>query len=78
MELFSHNLTSLFEQLGLDSSPQAINLFVTEHKLRGGENLHDATFWQPSQQRFLSEALNEDADWAEAIDLLDTLLRKTH
>ncbi len=78
MELFSHNLTSLFEQLGLESSPQAINGFVTQHRLYGGENLYEAAFWQPAQRRFLNEALNADADWSEAIDLLDTLLRKQH
>ncbi|WP_413113757.1 DUF2789 domain-containing protein [Thaumasiovibrio sp. DFM-14] len=78
MELFSHNLASLFEQLGLESSPHAIKTFVSSHHLHTGERLHDADFWRPSQRHFLNEALDEDADWAEAIDLLATLLRRTY
>nr|WP_086939086.1 DUF2789 domain-containing protein [Thaumasiovibrio occultus] len=76
MELFSHNLSALFEQLGLSSSPTDIKSFVSNHRLISGETITEAPFWHPSQRRFINEALEEDADWAEAIDLLDTLLRK--
>ncbi|MGE8556858.1 MAG: DUF2789 family protein, partial [Acinetobacter sp.] len=43
----------LFEQLGLASSPAAIELFIRTHQLPSQQNLHDAPFWNKSQREFL-------------------------
>lgn len=76
MEVFNHNLEKLFEQLGLPADNQAISTFIANHTLAREEKLLDASFWTASQKQFLQEALLQDADWVEQIDLLDTLLRK--
>ncbi|MGF1703243.1 DUF2789 domain-containing protein [Photobacterium makurazakiensis] len=76
METFNHNLTSLFSQLGLNNSKEFIESFLAEHHLSQNEQLSDASFWHPSQKRFLKESQEQDADWCEVIDQLDALLRK--
>lgn len=76
METFNHDLPSLFSQLGLNNSKEFIENFLTEHRLEQNEKLIEARFLQPSQQRFLKESQEQDADWCEVIDQLDTLLRK--
>ncbi|GAB6264220.1 DUF2789 domain-containing protein [Photobacterium sp. CCB-ST2H9] len=76
METFSHDLPSLFNQLGLNSSKESIESFIRDHHLQQNETITQADFWQPSQRRFLNESIAEDADWCEVIDQLDTLLRK--
>ncbi|KXF81051.1 DUF2789 family protein [Enterovibrio coralii] len=76
MEVFNHNLESLFQQLGLPSDKTSIDDFIGRHALEPGENLTAASFWSTSQKQFLEEAKLQDADWVEQIDILDTLLRK--
>ncbi|MBV7300061.1 DUF2789 domain-containing protein [Enterovibrio paralichthyis] len=76
MEVFNHDLENLFKQLGLAADSQAINTFIANHHLSDDESLAQAAFWSPSQRQFLEEAMHQDADWAEHIDILDTLLRK--
>ena len=79
MEMQNHPLSSLFEQLGLQSSEQAIEKFIKSHAPIGGETeLHEAKFWNPSQAAFLKEAKDNDADWAEIVDQLDAMLRTSH
>ena len=76
MDLSRHALTDLFDQLGLPSSAADIERFVATHRpLPHGTLLADASFWTPSQARFLREELEEDADWAELVDELDAMLR---
>ncbi len=76
MEMQNHPLSSLFDQLGLDSSEQDIFDFITEYgPFLIAEELHHACFWSESQATFLKEAKNEDADWAEVVDQLDAMLR---
>ena len=76
MELAEHSINTLFEQLGLDHSDEAIEAFVSEHKpLPHDILLHEASIWTPAQAAFLKEALEEDADWAIAVDSLDAMLR---
>lgn len=76
MELSAHNLNSLFEQLGLESSDEAIEQFISEHKpIPANIPLHEASFWKPAQASLLREAVTEDADWAEVVDHLDAMLR---
>ncbi|MDO6582769.1 DUF2789 domain-containing protein [Photobacterium sp. 2_MG-2023] len=76
METFSHDLHSLFNQLGMNSSKESIEGFIRDHNLKQDETLAQADFWQPAQCRFLKESIAEDADWCEVIDQLDALLRK--
>lgn len=76
MELAEHNLHTLFEQLGLENSDQAIEAFVAQHKpLPSDVLLQEADFWSPAQAAFLQEALEDDADWAIVVDTLDSMLR---
>ena len=76
MEPLTHSIDSLFDQLGLDSSDEAIEGFINKHSaLPGNVELHDADFWNSSQSSFLKQVKDEDADWAEIVDQLDVMLR---
>lgn len=70
----NNDLPRLFQQLGLDSGDEAMRKFITEHRVPHGMPVCDASFWNPSQSEFLREALDEDSDWAEAVDSLAVLL----
>ena len=73
----SHDLSSLFEQLGLEDSNEAINNFISTHKpLSDHVPLHEAEFWNNTQAEFLKQAIDEDADWAIVVDQLDAMFRK--
>lgn len=77
MEQPVHHFSELFEQLGLPSDPEAIESFIRSHApLPDTLPLADAPFWNQAQADFLSQALEEDADWAEVVDHLDASLRK--
>jgi len=79
MEPPIHNLSSLFKQLGLDNSNEAIDEFINKKQpVPGNLALHEAKFWSASQASFLKEAIEEDADWAEIVDELNVLLRGPH
>lgn len=72
-----HNLVSLFEQLGLDSTNEGIAAFIDKNRpVPGNLALHEAEFWNTSQAAFLEEAIDKDADWAEVVDELNLLLRR--
>jgi hypothetical protein len=76
MESPFHSLPSLFKQLGLDNSDEAIDRFIAAHKpLPSGMLLHEADFWSSAQAAFLQQEKAEDADWAEVVDQLDAMLR---
>ena len=76
MDTALHNLESLFEQLGLDNSDEAIAQFIKLHKaIPDDVVLHEAGFWTESQADFLRQSVEEDADWAEVVDHLDAMLR---
>lgn len=70
METLVHNLTTLFQQLGLPSEPAEIDAFVGCHPLTPGTSLCKAAFWSPAQAQFLRDAILNDSDWAEAADQL--------
>ena len=75
MEAPDHSINALFDQLGLDSSDQAIERFLaSQQTLPADVPLHQAPCWTPAQATFLREAVAEDADWAEVVDHLDALL----
>jgi len=77
METHSHDMTSLFAQLGLPSGDADIQTFIAEHQpLDAKIKLCDASFWTDSQAKFLHDQLKVDADWAVVIDSLDTSLRQ--
>jgi Protein of unknown function (DUF2789) len=60
-----HRLQELFDQLGLPSSPEAIDAFITRHRPNAlGCALPEAPVWTPAQATFLREAIAADADWA--------------
>ena len=76
METPYHSIESLFDQLGLDSSEEAIEVFVNKNKsLPAQLELYKADFWTNSQASFLKEVKDEDSDWSAVVDLLDTMLR---
>ena len=79
MERPVHNMSNLFAQLGHPNDAEAIALFIEKHRpLADAVQLHEATFWTPSQASFLREAITEDADWAEVADMLNAELRARH
>ncbi len=71
-------LETLFEQLGLDSSPEAIDAFIGAHTLDEDVKLIDAPFWTTQQAAFLKEELREDAEWAIPVDELNQRLHQPH
>ncbi|MEI5639157.1 MULTISPECIES: DUF2789 domain-containing protein [unclassified Pseudoalteromonas] len=75
MDTSRHTMSTLFSQLGLDNSPEAIARFVKEHHLPEGMLLSQAPFWNEGQRHFIEESLAQDADWSEMIDELDAMLR---
>ncbi|HBH33150.1 DUF2789 domain-containing protein [Psychrobacter sanguinis] len=72
-----YTLNELFAQLGLDSSDEAIDKFISEHKLNKDQSLIDAEFWTDSQRAFLKEEWKRDAAWVEIIDDLNVRLHPT-
>ncbi|WOH38735.1 DUF2789 family protein [Thalassotalea fonticola] len=76
MDLSLHNLEGLFAQLGLDSTEQGINNFISTNKgLDANTRLADANFWNQSQASFLADSIRLDSDWSEIVDVLNALLR---
>jgi hypothetical protein len=77
METYFHPLKELFKQLGLPSSCKSIDEFIAKHApLNQSILLDEADFWNFNQRNFLHDELLNDADWAEAIDLLNSQLRQ--
>ncbi|OSP51977.1 hypothetical protein B7G55_06240 [Aeromonas hydrophila] len=76
MEFLTHNLAALFAQLGLANDELSLHRFIHEHRLDNQTLLPEAPFWNRAQADFLRDALWNDADWSEAIDELDVLLRR--
>ncbi|MFC3606380.1 DUF2789 domain-containing protein [Stutzerimonas tarimensis] len=76
MEIINKDLTTLFDQLGLDSDQESIDAFVASHTLPQGVKLSEADFWNPAQAALLREELAEDADWEPVVDELNVLLHQ--
>lgn len=74
MDTNSHDLSSLFSQLGLANNPADVDAFVASHRLDRRIKLCEAPFWSKAQAQFLCESLEDDSDWAEAADELAMLL----
>ncbi|MBC7728133.1 MAG: DUF2789 domain-containing protein [Microbacteriaceae bacterium] len=76
METPIHSMADLFQQLGLDGEPAAIDAFVVKHRpLSDRVLLADAPFWNASQAALLREEKAKDGDWAVVVDALSSLLR---
>ena len=72
------DMTRLFDQLGLPSTPAQIQAFIESHRpLAASTELHLAEFWSPSQADFLCTEMSGDSDWVMIIDRLNTALRGT-
>ena len=72
-----HSMNTLFQQLGMESSDDAIETFLEQHApVPEDVQLHEADFWSESQAKTLKQLKDEDADWAIWVDELDTRLRK--
>ena len=76
MQTNKYTMTSLFDQLGLDSTESAIIDFMIVHSPLGITiPLHKASVWTKSQAAFLLQAVTEDSEWCALVDQLDTCLR---
>ncbi|WP_417515965.1 DUF2789 domain-containing protein [Marinobacter sp.] len=76
MDTSKHNLSTLFDQLGLASDEKSIEAFTARHSPLPREiALQDAPFWSESQSQLLEEGLEDDSDWAEVIDELNAMMR---
>ena len=74
MDIGLHDLAALFGQLGLENDEQSINRFIESHQLTADITFLEAPFWNSSQVELLQQAFTDDAEWAEAADVLATLL----
>ena len=68
----------LFQQLGLDSSDEAIEQFIKTHKLDAHTPMHQADFWSPAQRDFIISHWKNDGDWSIVIDQLSEQLTHVH
>ena len=69
-------MTNLFEQLGLDSSEEAIQSFIESHQLPAETLIIDAVFWSDGQRQFLAEKIKSDGAWAIVVDQLNEALHE--
>ena len=74
MDTTAHNMTTLFEQLGLPAGEQEIAAFLRAHQLPEDVRVSEAPFWNAGQRQFLREEWVEDADWAMVVDALNEAL----
>lgn len=69
-------MTNLFEQLGLESSDEAIAQFIATHQLSAHIKISEASYWTESQRQFLSEKIKSDGSWAIIVDQLNESLHE--
>lgn len=69
-------MTHLFEQLGLDSSEEAIVQFIESHQLAADMLIGQADFWSNAQRQFLEEKVKSDGEWAIVVDQLNEALHE--
>lgn len=74
MDIGLHDLAELVGQLGLENDEQIINRFIESRQVSSDITFLEAPFWNPSQVELLQQAFTDDAEWAEAADVLATLL----
>ena len=72
-----HQLSEVFQQLGLPDDAVEIDKFITTHSpLDQDVKLVDAPFWTDAQRAFLKESYEKDADWIPMIDQLNVMLHE--
>lgn len=77
MDSHLHRMSDLFAQLGLPTTPEAIQAFIETNRAQVAHvALPDAPFWTASQAAFLRDQVQNDADWAGVIDRLDAAFRQ--
>lgn len=69
-------MTHLFEQLGLDATPEGIADFIQDHQLHTDLSLLDAPYWTEAQHQFLAEKIASDGEWAIVVDQLNESLHE--
>lgn len=74
MDTSNHDMSALFQQLGLDHTDAAIDAFVQSHQLTADDKLTDAPYWSEGQAQFLTECYRQDSDWIPVVDDLNTQL----
>lgn len=75
----SHQLSSLFKQLGMAHDTAAIENFINDNSVvPDGTEIHELQCWSRSQTNFLQQAITEDAEWCIGVDQLNTVLRQTN
>lgn len=74
MDTTETRMTTLFEQLGLESSNDAIAAFILQHQLPADVKVTEAPYWNDGQRQFLGEQLKTDAEWAIVVDELNEAL----
>ncbi|MBI6619286.1 DUF2789 domain-containing protein [Pseudomonas corrugata] len=74
MEQPSHELSTLFDQLGLPSEGEAIDDFIMAHPLEPNTKLVDAPFWSDQQKDLLRDWLLADGEEAVLVDQLNVRL----
>ena len=67
-------LELLFEQLGLEATPEAIEQFIQTHQIAAETKLHEAEFWSAGQHQFLESHWEKDDEWAIVVDELNQQL----
>lgn len=74
MEQPSHELSTLFDQLGLASDGKGIDDFIMAHPLAPETKLVEADFWSDQQKDLLREWLLADGEEAVLVDQLNVRL----
>ncbi|MFF7709440.1 DUF2789 family protein [Pseudomonas sp. NPDC007930] len=74
METETHDLSTLFQQLGLDNSAKSIDTFIDEHQLPDAVKVSEASFWKDAQKQLLKEAIAADGPDALWVDELNVRL----
>lgn len=75
MDTNLHTMKTLFQQLGLPSNDSSMDAFFHNFHLPRNIPLENAAFWSKAQAQFIHEALQEDSDWSEIVDQLNSQLR---
>lgn len=77
MDTMNKDMTTLFDQLGLDSDDASIDAFIASHRpLPDDVKVTEADFWSTGQAAFLREEIMADADWEPIIDELNVRLHE--
>jgi len=71
-----YTMQTLFEQLGLPSTPEQIDAFISSNHLKKHERIEQASFWSPAQISFIEDSIREDADWVALVEQLDVQLHQ--